>query len=226
MNIENLKSKITKKHLIIGASALVLIGGGTAIAVTANSNNSDTEPVKTAEVSTEATTEVVTTTKATTTAVTTTTTTTTTTKVTTTEKKKDKPKKTEAAKQEEYYEEPAYEEPVYEEPVKETPVEEPAVKEEPKVEEPVYEEPAFPLIDGLTEDQSRMCYENGYSAHSIELYKYGLSMGLTDSQARTYVRAVNINATGEEIVICDPGFEGSYYGVWRYNPETGIYTSC
>ena len=87
MDFENIKEKITKKHIIIGTSALVLIAGGITAGVVANSYDEQTTNANITERVTTATT--IATTKATTT---TTTTVTTTTAITTTkaeEKKKD-----------------------------------------------------------------------------------------------------------------------------------------
>ena len=85
-----IKEKISKKHIIIGTSALVLIAGGITVGVIAN--NSDEQPANAPIVETQPTTEQVTTTATT---ATTKATTTTTAATTTTAKTTNKPKKTE-----------------------------------------------------------------------------------------------------------------------------------
>lgn len=183
MDFNNLKEKITKKHIIIGTSAIVLIAGAitAGVALSGDSDKENTDSNLVAEV-TEATTT--TTAVTTTTAPQTTTTVTTTTKVTTTEKKKEEKKeetKTETKQEsnsssdEGYYEEPAYE---YE-------YEEPKAEEAPKQEEAPAPEPE-PEPVPATEPA-----HGGFTGARAEWYDYAISQGCTDAQAATYANAVD-----------------------------------
>lgn len=225
MDFNNLKEKITKKHIIIGTSAIVLIAGAitAGVALSGDSDKENTDSNLVAEV-TEATTT--TTAVTTTTAPQTTTTVTTTTKVTTTEKKKEEKKeetKTETKQEsnsssdEGYYEE-SYEEEYYEEPAYEYEYEEPKAEEAPKQEEAPAPEPE-PEPEPVDDNGG---YPSWYGATEKANYDYAISQGCTDAQASTYVAAVD-SWGADRVMIGDPTYgNGGFWAVWVLeDPDTG-----
>lgn len=228
MDFENIKEKISKKHIIIGTSALIIVAGGITAGVIAS--NSDEQPVN-APVVTEPTTEVVTTAVTTTTAKTTTTKVTTTTVATTTkkaDKKKDNKDKTDSSSKTEVssndnsndysYEEPAYE---YEEPA----YQEPAQQETPKQEEPKQPEPE-PVPE--PEPEPEPVYDTnspeyfGLSGSSADLFNYAISQGCDGYSAVAYVS--DVQAYGQSNVLIGnpaPDNPNSYWAIW-YTTDGGI----
>lgn len=195
MDFNNLKEKITKKHIIIGTSAIVLIAGAITAGVTlsGDSDKENTGSNLVAEVTETATTTAVTTTTA---PQTTTTVATTTTKVKTTEKKKEEKKeetKTETkqesntASDEGYYEEPKAEEAPKQEEAP-APEPEPEYVPDPEPETPV-ETPSYgsyytsenkPQIYGFSIICGFWYYDNSYSDWLFE-------PGFSDGDATEWV---------------------------------------